>query len=114
IFGNRQVVIAREITKLYEEYIRGSITEVIEAIDNLEIKGECCLVIEGSHDDEKVDELWWRHLSIPEHVNHYEEEKGLKNKAATIELALDPYISRQNIYQIIHVKNNNEKRKHLN
>src|SRR5690625_783402 len=107
IFGNRQVVIAREITKLYEEYIRGSITEVIEALDNLEIKGECCLVIEGSHDDEKVDELWWRHLSIPEHVKHYEEEKGLKNKAAMKEVALDRNMSRRDIYQIIHVENKN-------
>ncbi len=104
IYGDRQVVVAREITKFYEEYIRGSFTEVIDGIDELEIKGECCIVIEGNDDQVELDELWWRHLSIPEHVSHYEKEKGLKNKAAMKEVAVDRNMSRRDIYQIIHVE----------
>lgn len=44
VFGDRQCVIARELTKTYEEYIRGSISELlkIEAI-----KGEIVLIVSG-------------------------------------------------------------------
>lgn len=105
IYGDRQVVVAREITKLYEEYIRGSFTEVIEGLSELEIKGECCLVIEGNNNEKvELEDLWWRHLSILEHVLYYEEEKGMKNKAAMKEVAVDRKMSRRDIYQIIHVE----------
>ncbi|HLR60231.1 MAG TPA: 16S rRNA (cytidine(1402)-2'-O)-methyltransferase [Pseudogracilibacillus sp.] len=105
IYGDRQVVVAREITKLYEEYIRGSFTEVIEGLSELEIKGECCLVIEGNNnEDVELEDLWWRHLSILEHVLYYEEEKGMKNKAAMKEVAVDRNMSRRDVYQIIHVE----------
>lgn len=49
--GNRYVCIAREITKQYEEYIRGDILTILENIDS--IKGEIVLVVEGSKDVEK-------------------------------------------------------------
>lgn len=104
IYGDRQVVIAREITKLYEEFIRGSLAEVIEGIKDLEIKGECCLIVEGTSNHVEVDDLWWRHLSIPEHVSYYEKEKELQNKAAMKEVANDRGMSRRDVYQIIHVK----------
>lgn len=105
IYGDRQVVVAREITKLYEEYIRGSFIEVIEGLNELEIKGECCLVIEGNNNEEvDLEDLWWRHLSILEHVSYYEEEKGMKNKAAMKEVAVDRNMSRRDVYQIIHVE----------
>lgn len=103
VYGDRQVVIAREITKLYEEFIRGSFTEVIEGIKDMEIKGECCLVIEGGSQQIEVDDLWWSHLSIQEHVLYYEKEKGLKNKPAMKEVATERGMSRRDIYQIIHV-----------
>src|SRR5699024_2175632 len=105
IYGDRQVVVAREITKLYEEYIRGSFSEVIDGLSELEIKGECCLVIEGNNnEDVELEDLWWRHLSILEHVLYYEEEKGMKNKAAMKEVAVDRNMSRRDVYQIIHVE----------
>lgn len=44
VFGDRQVVLARELTKTYEEYIRGTISDIL----NLEaIKGEIVLIVEG-------------------------------------------------------------------
>ena len=45
--GNRQACLARELTKLYEEVIRGSISEIIEQIRNRSLKGEIVLVVEG-------------------------------------------------------------------
>ena len=104
IYGDRQVVLARELTKMYEEFIRGSVKEVLEVIKEREIKGECCLIVEGMANQIETDDLWWRHLSVEEHVLSYE-KKGLKNKAAMKEVANDRGVSRRDIYQIIHVNN---------
>lgn len=43
--GNRYICIAREITKQYEEYIRGDILTIIEELDD--VKGEIVIVVEG-------------------------------------------------------------------
>lgn len=45
--GNREVVIARELTKLYEEIIRGSVEELIEILEKRNIKGEIVIVIKS-------------------------------------------------------------------
>ena len=45
--GDRQVVVARELTKLYEEVIRGPISEVLEGLEGRKIKGEITLVMAG-------------------------------------------------------------------
>lgn len=47
ILGDRDVVIAREMTKIYEEFIRGRITDVLSRISTLTVKGEATLLIHG-------------------------------------------------------------------
>ncbi|MCI0530179.1 MAG: rRNA small subunit methyltransferase 1, partial [Nitrospira sp.] len=47
VLGDRPMVLARELTKVFEEIIRGRITEVIERISNRGVKGEVTLLIEG-------------------------------------------------------------------
>ncbi len=48
ILGDRKACLAREITKIYEEAIRGTITEVIQVIESrASVKGEIVLVVEG-------------------------------------------------------------------
>ncbi|MDO9586249.1 MAG: 16S rRNA (cytidine(1402)-2'-O)-methyltransferase [Syntrophales bacterium] len=47
ILGNRQVVVTRELTKIYEEILRGSVEEVIEVFGDRVIKGEITLIIAG-------------------------------------------------------------------
>ena len=44
--GVREVVIVREITKIYEEILRGTTTELIEKLEKKPIKGEIVLLIE--------------------------------------------------------------------
>jgi 16S rRNA (cytidine1402-2'-O)-methyltransferase len=46
-FGDRKVVIARELTKVYEEFIRGKPLELLERLENKPIKGELTLLVEG-------------------------------------------------------------------
>ena len=52
ICGHRKVVIARELTKLHEEIIRGDIEEVINRLGQREIKGEITLLISGKDAEE--------------------------------------------------------------
>ncbi len=48
IFGERRIIFARELTKVYEEVIRGEISEIIEILEKRpSIKGELTLVVEG-------------------------------------------------------------------
>lgn len=48
IWGDRQVVVSRELTKVYEEFIRGSAKEALLALKGRTIKGEITLVVAGS------------------------------------------------------------------
>ena len=47
ICGDRQIVVTRELTKAFEEAIRGSICEVINALEGRRIKGEVTIVLAG-------------------------------------------------------------------
>jgi 16S rRNA (cytidine1402-2'-O)-methyltransferase len=47
VLGNRQVALCRELTKKFEEVLRGSITQVIDEIGSRKLKGEITLVVEG-------------------------------------------------------------------
>ncbi|OGC25251.1 16S rRNA (cytidine(1402)-2'-O)-methyltransferase [candidate division WOR-1 bacterium RIFOXYB2_FULL_42_35] len=48
IFGERQVAVCRELTKKFEEVIRGKLGEVLEKLKDRTIKGEIVVVVEGS------------------------------------------------------------------
>lgn len=56
ILGDRQISIGREMTKLHEEFWRGSLSDSIQYFSAKEILGELTLVIEGAHDDDVWDE----------------------------------------------------------
>ena len=75
ILGNRQVVLAREITKIHEEYIRGTIEELLDKIEGL--KGEMILVIEKG--EIKSEDILFKDLSLEEHYQIYEKQ-GLEKK----------------------------------
>lgn len=49
--GERYVVITRELTKIYEETIRGNVSEIIERLEKKPIKGEIVLFIRAVNDD---------------------------------------------------------------
>jgi 16S rRNA (cytidine1402-2'-O)-methyltransferase len=47
LLGNRNVVVARELTKKFEEFLRGDIESVLKKLENRTIKGEITLVVQG-------------------------------------------------------------------
>jgi 16S rRNA (cytidine1402-2'-O)-methyltransferase len=46
--GDREVAVARELTKLHEEVLRGRVSEVLDALGDAEPKGEVVVVLEGA------------------------------------------------------------------
>ncbi|MCM1131460.1 MAG: 16S rRNA (cytidine(1402)-2'-O)-methyltransferase [Roseburia sp.] len=52
IFGNRKIVLARELTKTFEEYARGTIEEILL---ELPTKGEMVLIVEGYKEKNQID-----------------------------------------------------------
>jgi 16S rRNA (cytidine1402-2'-O)-methyltransferase len=56
ILGNRDIVLAREVTKVHEEFVRGLLSEVISEIACREIRGEITLVIRGASGELTVTE----------------------------------------------------------
>lgn len=102
--GNRQIVIARELTKRFEEYARGTVEELISWTEGRELKGEFCVVLEGNPEQLEPDTaLWWSHLSVTEHVNHYIEERHLSSKEAIKQVSLDRKMPKRVVYQAFHV-----------
>jgi 16S rRNA (cytidine1402-2'-O)-methyltransferase len=54
ICGDRRIVIAREMTKVFEEVMRGRVSELIMQLKDKNIKGEITVILEGSQDDKKI------------------------------------------------------------
>ena len=96
VFGDRKICLARELSKLYEEYIRGTISEVAEQVDS--IKGEIVLIVEGN--TQKVD---YNDLDILEHVNLYIED-GLTEKDAIKKVAKERNVAKSIIYKEYHTR----------
>ena len=52
VYGERPVVLVRELTKIYEEYTRGTIAELVAYLEENPLKGECLLIVEGASEQE--------------------------------------------------------------
>lgn len=109
-FGNRKIVLARELTKKFEEYIRGTMSEIIQWANEHEIRGEFVIITEGS-DREEVDDLgtaWWTEMGLKEHVDFYIKSENLKPNDAIKMVAKDRDIQKREVYQAYHVDKTEE------
>lgn len=100
--GGRQVVICRELTKRFEEFIRGSAEELAAWAEETEIKGEICLMIAGNEDPETPVEESFDDLSPAELVEKLMSEQGLSSKDAIKETAKLKNMKKQEVYQAFH------------
>jgi 16S rRNA (cytidine1402-2'-O)-methyltransferase len=55
VLGDRRAVIARELTKLHEEFIRGSLSEITATLGNRDLKGEMVLMVDRSGEETRSD-----------------------------------------------------------
>ncbi|MDC2867472.1 MULTISPECIES: 16S rRNA (cytidine(1402)-2'-O)-methyltransferase [unclassified Bacillus (in: firmicutes)] len=104
VLGNRNVVLCRELTKKFEEFIRGSLEEVIHWAKENEVRGEFCVLVEGSTEEAVSEEAWWEALTVEGHVEYYIEEKGLSSKEAIKVVTKDRNMSKRDVYQAYHVE----------
>ncbi len=97
ILGDRSAVIARELTKLHEEFVRGSLSELAVKFSDANIKGEIVLLI----DRERSLNFSVKHPgSLQDRVSEMESE-GLDRKAALKKAAKEFGMSRSEAYRIL-------------
>jgi 16S rRNA (cytidine1402-2'-O)-methyltransferase len=105
VFGNRRIVLCRELTKKYEEFIRGTITEAVFWANQEEIRGEFCLIVEGADETDSEEETnWWENMTVEEHVNHYISTQGISSKEAIKLTAKERGLHKRDVYQAFHVE----------
>lgn len=96
VLGDRNVVVAREISKKFEEYTRGKLSELIE--NPPMAKGEFVIIVSGAKEQEESLEL--NQLSVEEHMKHYLDQ-GIDEKEAMRKVAKDRGVAKGEIYKII-------------
>ena len=94
IFGNREISLCREITKLHEQIFRGKISDVLNQLEDL--KGEFVLVVSGN--DNIFD---FGSLDVVEHVNLYVSD-GLSVNDSIKKVARERNVAKSIIYSEYH------------
>lgn len=94
VFGDRNISISREISKIHEEVLRDKISNLIDVADSL--KGEFVLVVEGNY--EVID---YSHMSIVEHVKLYVDD-GMSEKDAIKLVAKERDVAKSIVYNEYH------------
>lgn len=94
VFGDRNISISREISKIHEEVLRDKISNLIDVAESL--KGEFVLIVDGNHD--VVD---YSNMSIVEHVKLYVDD-GMSEKDAVKLVARERELAKSVVYNEYH------------
>jgi len=99
ILGNRPAVIAREVTKLYEEFVHGHIENLLETVRKKSPRGEITVLI-GPADGEAVH-AGAKAAAVPlaRHVEEIMRERGVDRKAALKQAARERGLTRREAYR---------------
>ncbi|MFA9468426.1 16S rRNA (cytidine(1402)-2'-O)-methyltransferase [Streptococcus sp. E24BD] len=103
VYGDRQVVVVRELTKLYEEYQRGMVSEAIAYLTEHPAKGECLILVAGYEQSQhKPDELTDQTIIdlVAQAI-----AQGQKPNAAIKDVAKRLKLNRQAVYKLYHAAN---------
>ncbi|MBV9573781.1 MAG: 16S rRNA (cytidine(1402)-2'-O)-methyltransferase [Acidobacteriales bacterium] len=98
--GSRRLVLARELTKVHEEFLRGTAAEILETLKNRgEIKGEITLLIAKAGAGVEIEPS---PTSVKQRLEQLMEEEKLDEKAALKKIAKEKGISKSKAYREIH------------
>ncbi len=100
VFGDRQICLAREITKRFEEVLWFKLSEALEFFQNNEPKGEYVIIVEGATDVKERKAAKWEEISVQEHMEIYL-EKGLSKMDAMKAVAKDRGVRKADIYSVV-------------
>ena len=105
-FGNRNIAVCRELTKLHEEIYRGSLEEAICYFNDNIPKGEFVLVLQGKSLEEIRNEnvAKWEDMSIKDHIIYFINQ-GMSKKDAIKQVSKDRELPKSEVYkQSIEIK----------
>ena len=97
ILGNRRICVAREMTKMYEEFWRGDVSGAIEYFKTKEPRGEFTLVIEGKKKEESGK---WSEAELAEAIQR-ELQAGKSAKEISTELAEQSGWNKKEVYALV-------------
>ena len=93
---NRKIVLARELTKIHEEFIFGTCDELLKKLENP--KGEFVIIIEKNENIQNNNLDFLNALSLEEHYNFYINQ-GLSKNEAIKKIAKDKNVNKNEIYK---------------
>jgi 16S rRNA (cytidine1402-2'-O)-methyltransferase len=100
VFGDRDVAIGREISKVHEEFLRGAIREVLAKLEQQNVRGEITLIVQGATSGAPVQE--------EELINEIRQlaENGMRVKEISELVGAHHGISKREVYRLaLRVKN---------
>ena len=98
VLEDRKIVVARELTKIHEEFLSGTASEILE--NYKEPKGEHIILIEGNKIKEETEEQKnIKEMTIEEHYKYYEKQGFTKNEIIK-KIAKDKGVNKNEIYQL--------------
>lgn len=99
VLGNRRIVLARELTKVHEEFERGSVEDIILVYEGKEPRGEYVIILEGKDpkiaEEERIETI--SSVSIEDHVKNLMEE-GLCKMEAVKRCAKERGLRKNEVY----------------
>lgn len=100
VLGDRECSLARELTKVHEEFLRGTISEILEEVDSL--KGEMVICIAGNSDESKKDiDAGFILDTVREAIS-----RGMSTSDAVKETAKKLNIPKNKVYELVHSQDN--------
>lgn len=94
VLGDRRLVLTRELTKVFEEVLRGNVSGVIRQIEGRKVKGEITIILEGAA--EKVEK---ETANLQDYLRRLMEDEGLSLKDAVTRASRDLSIPRNKAYK---------------
>lgn len=101
VYGDREAVVVRELTKLYEEYQRGKISDLLAHLEGEPAKGECLIMVAGHDPSGEVIDQDLTPASLKDLVAE-QVAQGLKPNAAIKAVAKTYQLERQEVYKAYH------------
>jgi 16S rRNA (cytidine1402-2'-O)-methyltransferase len=100
ILGDRKICVAREMTKLFEEYWRGKVSGAVEYFKSQPARGEFTLVVEGKPKDER--EVWTEEQLLNAIKKELKSDKSAKD--ISTELSVQSGWSKKDVYRLVNQK----------
>jgi 16S rRNA (cytidine1402-2'-O)-methyltransferase len=108
VFGNRQAAVARELTKIHEEFVRGNLEEIGKHFKDKEPVGEFVVVVEAGERVDHSHQEKWAGVSIEDQLSQLMRDQKLSKTEAVKAVCQLRGLPREVVYQIavgVHLEN---------